>query len=74
MKRFIVTHTSDYYSGGPSIAWGWQGDFDSLPEALACLKGKMGSCSAADILDTEKRRVMCLVEDATNLGVWEDLA
>ena len=73
MKRFIVTHTDDYYSGGPSVgAGGFKGDFDTLIEALQSLKGLMGSCSIAEILDTDRRRVMVILEGHID-GLWEAL-
>lgn len=62
MRRFIVAHTDDYFSGGPSVGMGFIGDFNSLEQALDALSGKMGLCCAADILDTEERRVLTLVE------------
>jgi len=76
MKRYIVTYTSDYYSGGPSIGLGgFKGDFDTLEEALAVLNGRMRICSAADILDTVRRRVLTLVEaEYTGAQEWEALA
>lgn len=75
MKRFIVTYTSDYYSGGPSIgANGFIGDFDTLDEAVASLRDKMNPCSAADILDQKQRRVGELVESSYFASiVWRKL-
>ena len=66
MKRFIVTYTEDYYSGGPSIGNGFIGDFDTFEEAVNSLKRKMGSCCTADILDTKTRTVKCLSEKWEN--------
>lgn len=73
MRRFIVTYTSDYYSGGPSVGFGgFVGDFDNLIAAMQSLKGKLHSCSAAEILDTHNRRVMIILEGYMD-GVWEAL-
>lgn len=63
MKRFIVTWTDDYYSGGPSLSSGFIGDFPTWEEAILALKKKrQGSCTAADILDQKLRIVHPFVE------------
>ncbi len=74
MKRYIVTYTSDYYSGGPSIGGGFQGDFDTLEQALNVLSKRMGSCCSADILDTKRRKVLTLIEGTSHGAFdWQDL-